>query len=91
MSELHSLPLEAEVSASNRISVNDHAWIYREGGICTISYSAIPIFRFHEGDRMGTHLVMVHLIETGLAKASEVAKAFSVHRTPIGYFRYSQI
>ena len=83
MSEIHSLPLEAEVSTSNRISINDHAWIYREGGICTVFYSAIPIFRTYEGDRMGTHLAMVHLIETGLAKASEVAKAFSVHRTTI--------
>lgn len=83
MSEIHSLPLEAEVSTSNRIYINDHAWIYREGGICTVFYSAIPIFRTHEGDRMGKHLAMVHLVETGLAKASEVAKAFSVHRTTI--------
>lgn len=83
MNEIHSLPLEADLSTSNRISINDHAWIYREGGICTVFYSAIPIFRTHEGDRMGKHLAMVHLVETGLAKASEVAKAFSVHRTTI--------
>jgi hypothetical protein len=63
------------VSTRNRISINDHAWIYREGGICTVFYSAIPIFRTYEGDRMGTHLAMVHLIETGLAKASVLPPA----------------
>jgi len=83
MSEIHLLPLEADVSTSNRIFVNDHAWIYKEGGICTVFYSAIPIFRFHEGVKMGAHLAMVHLVETGLARVSEVARAFSVHRTTI--------
>ncbi len=71
------------MSKGNRISLNEHAWINKEGDICSVFYSAIPIFRYHEEDRIGKHMAMIHLVETGLAKASEVAEAFSVHRTTI--------
>lgn len=71
------------MSNGNRISLNEHAWINKEGDICSVFYSAIPIFRYHEEDRIGKHMAMIHLVETGLAKASEVAEAFSIHRTTI--------
>jgi len=83
MKEALTLSLEADLNTSDRIFINDYAWVCKEGEMCTVFYTAIPIFRFQEGDRMGTHLAMALLVETGLAKASEVAKAFSVHRTTI--------
>jgi hypothetical protein len=83
MSEKNLLALEEDRSHSHRVSINEHAWLWKEGDMCSVFYSAIPVFRYHEEDRTGKHIAMIHLVETGLAKASEVAEAFSVHRTTI--------
>lgn len=68
---------------SNRIFINRHAWINKEENFRNISFSAIPIFRYHEEDKAGKHLAMTLLVDTGLAQAKEVANAFGVHRTTI--------
>lgn len=71
------------MSNSDRISINEHAWVSKTEDICVVFYHGIPIFRYQQEDRISKHLAMIHLVDTDLAKASDVAKAFSMHRTTI--------
>ncbi len=83
MNETIFLPPEESIIHSNRIYINDHAWIQKEGNNCVVFYSGIPLFRYQEEDRIGKHVAMVQLVESGFARTSEVCAAFSVHRTTI--------
>lgn len=72
----------------NRIIVSRHAVIKKEENFCSIIFSGMPIFHYHEEDIEAKKIAMMLLVDTGLAGTKEVAEAFEVHRSTI--FRLQQ-
>ncbi len=61
---------------SDTVHINGRCRISTQDGFRVVSISGIPLYHYAEGDRMAEAHAMVSLIEQGVAKQTEVARAF---------------
>ena len=83
MNRQATLFLEEEVNESSRVYINDRAVILKTDEFRCVYFSGMPVLCYHKNDKIGRNLVMVMLVEEGLASTAEVAIAFAAHRSTI--------
>jgi DNA-binding CsgD family transcriptional regulator len=58
------------------VFINERCRLQRHDGFCVVSVSGVPIAHFAIGDRMGEAHAIVSLVDQGLARQTQLARAF---------------
>ncbi len=58
------------------VFINERCRLQRRDGFCVVSVGGVPLAHFAVGDRMGEAFAIVSLVEHGLARQTQVARAF---------------
>ncbi len=65
------------------VFINDRCRLQRRDGFSVVSVSGVPIAHFTVGDRMGEAHAIVSLVDQGLARQTQVARAFGCNERTV--------
>ena len=65
------------------VFINERCRLQRRDGFSVVSVSGVPIAHFTVGDRMGEAHAIVSLVDQGLARQTQVARAFGCNERTV--------